>query len=424
MRTFLELLPYRIEQMLCSRTFRSLYVRFIRKQGPHEARSCPAPAAIRRLFVDMAVISGHDAKTGIQRVVRALARALVAEAPTQWDIRFVAAPGKGPYCEIAWPLLDPGNPFGNKMAARPGDVFVGLDYSLNEVRRHRRQLARFRRAGGTLWFLVHDLLPLNHPEWFSHNTVIRYRAWLSIIAGLADGFLCNSAQTDIELRKALACRYGLQQGYRTQILPMGHSIVEAHDTTNIQAIPSRIDTATPFVLMVGTLEPRKGHRDIIAAFNILWQQGRPERLVLVGRLGWKVQALRDLIVGDPEYGDRLLWFEDVNDAELLTIYQTCTGVVIASLAEGFGLPLIEALGHGKPVLARDLAVFRIHDGKGVRFFPAQATAIELANITARWLNECQQGTIAVELPKGEWRDAVRTMLAAIEVKAAQIPAEE
>ncbi|SDA36975.1 Glycosyltransferase involved in cell wall bisynthesis [Sphingomonas sp. NFR15] len=364
----------------------------------------------------MAVISNHDAKTGIQRVVRALALALLDEAVGTWDIRFVSARRKRRYFEILWPFPDAARPVGPEMSARPGDAFVGLDYSLDAVRRHRRQLGRFRRDGGALWFLVHDLLPLDRPEWFSRNTVIRYGAWLGVLAGLADGFFCNSHQTEIELRDALGRVHGLERGFRTQILPMGHAILEAPDVPHGGPVAPRFDTTVPFALMVGTLEPRKGHADALAAFEYLWARGAPDRLVLVGRLGWQVDALRDLIVNHPEYGARLLWFDDVTDAELFAIYDACTGVVIASLGEGFGLPLIEALGHGKPVLARDLPVFRMHEGRGVHFFPADASPQVLADAARTWLDAVQANEIPVVAPTQDWRVSARILLAALSAK--------
>lgn len=416
MRPFLELLPLRIGQMLGWRWLRA------RRAGGSRRRTAPPPDLTgagrdkRRLFIDVAVISDHDAGTGIQRVVRALALAMLAEAgpggaAEAWDIRFVSARRKRRYHIIAWPdrsaAVD-----AQEMRARPGDLFLGLDYSLDAVRRHRRQLARFRRDGGALWFLVHDLLPLHHPEWFSRNMVIRYKAWLTLLAGMADGFLCNSPHTEAELRSALEQLYGLTGGFRTQVLPMGHAI----DTPALgrTAAAPRFDASAPFALMVGTLEPRKGHADVIAAFETLWRRGRTERLVLVGRLGWRVEGLKALITRHPENGRRLLWLDDVDDAELSAIYAASLGVIVASHGEGFGLPLIEALGHGKPVLARDLPVFRMHAGKGVRFFPVDASAGTLAHAAEQWLDAARQGTIQVTRPIADWQMSARTLLAAVE----------
>lgn len=363
----------------------------------------------------MAVISNHDAGTGIQRVVREIALALLKEATTEWDIRFVSATRKKAYHRISWPDRNM-DIDAEKMRGRPGDIFLGLDYSLDAVRRHRRQLARFRQDGGSLWFLVHDLLPLHRPDWFSPYTVIRYKTWLGILAGLADGFFCNSCQTEAELKDALAEVYGLVAGYRTQILPMGSVIPDGRQSQNAEAaeIPSpRFNLTEPFALMVGTLEPRKGHSDIVAAFDELWKRGSTEKLVLVGRLGWQVDALRNLILAHPEYGTKLLWFNDIEDAELFQIYKSCTGVIIASYGEGFGLPLIEALGHSKPVLARDLPIFRIHEGKGVYFFPISASVQDIAGTIEKWFGAAHQGEITVIQPTDNWRDASAILLSAI-----------
>ena len=407
MRSYLDLLPHRIDQALVGRMMRagrSMWRRLLTTPAASSASD-----GRRRLFVDVAVISCHDAGTGIQRVVRELALALVAAASPDWEVRFVSAGRKTPYHRISWPdrteIVDR-----DPMAARPGDVFVGLDYSLDTVRWQHRQLRRFRRDGGALWFLVHDVMPLTCPGWFSTNTVIRHKAWLGILAGIADGFLCNSPHTEAELKNALADHYGLEHGYRTQVLPMGH-LVFAGDARKTAS--PRFDTAAPLVLMVGTLEPRKGHADIIHAFTRLWRQGRDERLVLVGRLGWQVEDLRDLILAHPAHGRKLFWFDDVNDAELFGIYEACRGVIVASYAEGFGLPLVEALGHGKPVLARDLPVFRPHEANGVRFFPANADARVLADGLSRWLDDANTGAIPVRRPTDDWETSARILVAAV-----------
>jgi glycosyltransferase involved in cell wall biosynthesis len=406
----IELMPFKIGQAIIGRSVRSKLTRLRRQL------SAPRGGAVsgsRRLFVDMAVISEHDARTGIQRVVRMIALALLDQAPAQWDVQFVSARRKKRYFRIAWPDRSVGvEPA--EMRAAPGDVFVGLDYSLDAVRRHRRQLAQFRRDGGSLWFLVHDLLPLNRAEWFSQNTVIRYKAWLTILAGIADGFLCNSLQTETELKDALADGYGLAFGYRTQVLPMGHAILDHSDRPDMpDRALDRFDTSTPFALVVGTLEPRKGHIDVIAAFEQLWQRGSIDRLVLIGRLGWQVDALRKRIVSHAEYGSRLLWFDDVEDAELFGLYAACTGVIVASHGEGFGLPLIEALSHGKPVLARDIPVFRVHDGRGVTYFSQSAQAPALAEQLEGWLGLAREGAIIVRRPTNDWRDAARILLEAV-----------
>nr|ART37699.1 putative E75 [uncultured bacterium] len=413
MKPFWDLLPHRIEQVLTDRWVRKLRVRYQRRNGP--STMVPATHAPRRLFVDLAVISKHDAGTGIQRVVRALALALIEDGTRGWDIHFVAADRRRPYHAISWPkgsaIIDP-----SEIEGRPGDLFLGLDFSLDTIRRYRGQLTRFRRNGGQLWFLICDLLPVEKPEWFSPNNVIRYKAWLDTIVGISEGFLCISAQTERDLRRVLDVRYGLTEGYRTNVMPMGHDIRESYlDRVAIEspATTVRFDTSIPFSLMVGTLEPRKGHAEILAAFSELWRQGAENHLVLVGRMGWHTEDLRDAIRMHPEYGGKLLWFDDVGDLELERIYQACEGVIIASHAEGFGLPLIEALGHEKPVLARDLPIFSIHKDSGVRYFPADGCPQDLARCIQQWVKDVRAGQIKVVRPSVGWQDSVKTLLSAI-----------
>ena len=363
----------------------------------------------------MAVISRDDAGTGIQRVARALAHALIDEEVVGWDIRVVSASRARGYHEISWGEATD-NEGEHPVEGQYGDVFLGLDFSLNQVRWHRKQLARFRKNGGSVWFVVYDLLPIEHPEWFSGRNVLRFKIWLETIAGIADGFFCISAQTESDLTRALSERFALSDGYTSSIIPMGYDIREAPSappSTNDREPRVPFDASSPFVLMVGTLEPRKGHADILAAFEGLWRQGIDSRLVLVGRAGWKTQKLCDTIRKHPEHGSRLLWLNDVTDHELEEIYASCQGVIVGSHGEGFGLPLIEALGYGKPVLARDLPVFRAHQKLGVCYFPSDCTPEALSSYICDWLHDVASGQSKVTKPTANWADAAKTVFRAI-----------
>lgn len=408
-KPFFELLPFRIEQRAGSSARRRQRV------GNHRAKARARGDCwpkTRRIFVDVSIIATNDAGTGIQRVVREIANAMLKRVGPHWEIRFVLARGRRPYREISWPAATV-TYLSDTIVANPGDVFLGLDYSLDGVRRHRRQISRFRRDGGCVWFLVHDLLPFTHPEWFSGNMVIRYKAWLEVLASVADGFFCNSQQTKDELHLALFSCFGVYEGYRSEVLPMGCLFDDGKDTP--PTLP-RFDMTAPYALMVGTLEPRKGHGDIISAFDFLWERGATCKLVLVGRLGWKVEDLQKQILAHPQLGQYLFWFEDVCDAELKQFYKHSLGVIISSYGEGFGLPLIEALGHGKPVLARDLPVFRTHEEQGVRFFPANAPVDLLAGTIAGWLQAARMGEINVVKPTASWDSAAEVLFASLAEK--------
>lgn len=377
-------LERRMQPFLEPQWLESLVVRRLRKRLA-QAPACAGQNGLRRLLIDVSVICRNDAGTGIQRIVRAVATSLLRDPPAGWWTIPVGATRKRPYRQVSW--NGTGTP-GEFLTSQAGDVFLGLDFSLDDIYRHRRQLANFAQRGGNFWFFMYDLLPIQRPEWFSDKLVVRFRRWLRSIAGLATGFFCISGPVEVALRDTLADRYGLKEGVRTAVLPMGWDLLQARFGAGLpDGFAEVLQTAQahPTALMVGTLEPRKGHADVIAAFDLLWERGSDARLVIVGRSGWKNEALAERIRLHPRRDTYLFWLPDASDDALEQVYAECLGVIAASHAEGFGLPVIEALGRQKPVLARDIDVFRTHKHRGVSIFPAAASTPELAAAIDRWI---------------------------------------
>ncbi len=95
------------------------------------------------------------------------------------------------------------------------------------------------------------------------------------------------------------------------------------------------------------------------------------RLCIIGRRGWGVEHLAADLKAHPEWNKKLFWLEDADDQTLQMHYATCVALISSSYAEGFGLPIVEAAQHGKPVIASDIPVFRevAGEGAGVRYFP-------------------------------------------------------
>ena len=94
------------------------------------------------------------------------------------------------------------------------------------------------------------------------------------------------------------------------------------------------------ILVVGTLEPRKNHSGLLDAFDRL---GTDSTLVVVGRQGWKADDIAQRIRGHEAFGEALRWPSEVNDATLDALYDLADVVVVPSHAEGYGLPVVEAL---------------------------------------------------------------------------------
>jgi len=332
---------------------------------------------IRRLYVDISVIAKNDAGTGIQRVVRSVYARLAELCDDDTAILPVVVNRR----REGYRTLS-GEPL------RGGDdaVFFGLDFSTDSVFRYRHELAKFREDGGRLWFVLHDILPLSHPDWFTPVSGLKYRRWLRTLARIADGLLCVSPVVAGELTGLLRARYGLAVLPHVATVPLGSSIAEARRTTD-QALPppppgmSR-ELLAQAALVVGTLEPRKGHVEVLDAFDRLWSCGSRIPLVLVGKAGWNTLDLQKRIREHPQAGSRLFWYDDLDDLALHAAYVGCRMVINPSLAEGYGLPLDEALFLGAPVLARDIPVFRRHPGAALAYFPERVETAQLAQAIA------------------------------------------
>lgn len=333
----------------------------------------PTPeVAPTRLLVDVSEIIGSDARTGIQRVVRALWSHLERRSGDGLNVLPVHATKRHGYCYAPADFLtleclpDP-----VPVHLGLGDKFLGLDLAAHLLPKYRVQLRAWRARGATVHIVVYDLLPLLRPEWFSATAVRNFRRWYSALVRDSDQALCISDQVARDLRGRL--REEGERGPEVARLRMGGDIAASMPSTGVCARVSQIlerARSRSSVLMVGTVEPRKGYDVALDAFDHLWRtrgEDTPD-LVIVGKGGWKTKALQDRMRRHPENGRRLHWLDRASDEALCRLYEACGGLLMASRAEGFGLPLLEAAKHGLPVLARDLPVFREQELPNVAYF--------------------------------------------------------
>jgi alpha-1,2-rhamnosyltransferase len=152
------------------------------------------------------------------------------------------------------------------------------------------------------------------------------------------------------------------------LLPVGRSIIIDHfhlgadfsppEAGSVRASLQEVFGEEPVYLIVSTIEPRKNHVYLIDAFDRLWDRGVRVRLLIVGRVGWKVDALMQRLRTHPLRDKALFLFHDLSDAELAHAYRHAKALVFPSHVEGFGLPIIEAMQHGLPVIVSDIPVHR------------------------------------------------------------------
>ena len=375
----------------------------------------PVAGKVPSLLVDVSAIIRHDAQTGIQRVVRAVWSELRRRNGAVFDLIPVFASPQHGYCCAPLDFLERKvEPIAETpVRVRPGDKFIGLDLSAHLLPKYRRQLRAWRQHGATIHLVVYDLLPLQRPGWFTTSAVNHFQRWFDLLATEADQAICisNHVATDLKdhLRFVRSSR-ALEIGRLRMGSDMAASIPSLGVGDDVKQILERM-RFRPAVLMVGTVEPRKGYELAIAAFEHLWRT-RPEApdLVMVGKAGWKTDGLQKALRSHPEYGRRLCWFDQMSDEGLCLLYEASKGLLMASRGEGWGLPLLEAAMHRKFVLARDLPVFREQGLPNVIYFKDDS-ALGLGRQIIDLVNMAQEAAPAAQLPT--WSTCVDELLNAI-----------
>ena len=405
-----------------------LPVRFARRCASKSApvtAAATSPEPVRQLLVDVSVIHQSDAGTGIQRVVRSLLLQLLQAPPAGYKVCPIFATRQHGYCYVAPRFVAQpanaaeaaGESLQAKVQVQSGDFFLGLDLAAHLLPHHQAQLLYWKRSGVKVHVVVYDLLPLQHPKWFNPKTTRNFKRWIKWVAVYADSAICISETVKMDLRVWLSARFNLPSAtVAISTIVLGADIDASAPSdglpANAQFLLARLRN-TPAVLMVGTLEPRKGYDQALAAFELLWQQSSSAPLlVLVGRSGWKTEALQEKLRTHAQAGKRLFWLQDASDEYLTNLYATCQGVLVASRAEGFGLPLIEAALYDKPVLARDLPVFREIALPGATFFSGEEPA-RLASAITHWLPQSAHGSGTKAKPRrsvGTWQTTARQLI--------------
>ncbi len=254
-----------------------------------------------------------------------------------------------------------------------GSVLLEMDTVWNNLWLDRSELYEQLHAGGVLVAaLVHDLLPQEHPEWFENSLVkVSDRTIRAQVAG-ADLLLVTS-NDGAQRVVSWASDQGLDPVEPTVVTLGADGVAAApgqdpSDGTGSPAgspaeLPAELEGAR-FALCVGTIEPRTNHVTLRDAFDLIWADDPGAHLVLVGRPGWHSEDVIARIVEHPHVGGRLHWYRGVDDAQLEAFYESARVVAVASLAEGYGLPVIEALSHSTPVVASDVGAL-VEAGAGL-----------------------------------------------------------
>lgn len=376
----------------------------------------------RRIFVDVSVFSKHDAGTGIQRVVREVLRNLLKNSSENYTVIPVAATRKDGYRTTSISLKNPSKNLQKENESTPvslskGDIFLGLDLAAHLLPHHYRQLLEWKRSGASIQVVVYDLLPALHPAWFNPRSGKNFKKWLRTLAIFADRFHCISETVKLDLLDWLESKYKILLAHSSaSVFPLGSNLSDITLSTEKlfnQPPHDAVDFMQrfPSVLMVGTIEPRKGHAEVLKAFSDFWRSGGTHQLVIVGAPGWKTDVVQKQLIDASNEHNKIIWIRDSDDILLAQLYRASCGVIVASEGEGYGLPIIEAAFFGKPVLARDIPVFREIAKGSVTFFSNNLGMSLSSSTIFAWLESNKSNATSCEnLVIPNWKNTAEVLL--------------
>ena len=371
----------------------------------------------RRLLIDVSHIAQSDHQTGVPRVVTQIVKALYLSRRPGIEPVAVQLVDGALQVATAWlttqRLLLPHeiDMQATDVQIASGDVLMMLDSSWARYREFYPVFERARRVHAPIYTAIYDLLPVTLPpgnivdggrEWFE--------SWFRDAADASDGLVCISSAVAKDVADYLGrhdlARPGLKVGFwhlgADFAAPQAHTAMRPE----IAALQSR-----PYLLMVGTIDPRKSHADALAAMEILWAQDLDLGLCIAGKEGWMVGELLKRLRNHPASGRRLFFVEHPSDAEIDFLYRQAAGLLMLSKGEGFGLPLVEAAHHGIPIVCSNLPVFREIAGEFATYVEA-GDAQALAAQLAQWWQRRFDGQLPTthDMPRLTWGQSAEALL--------------
>jgi alpha-1,2-rhamnosyltransferase len=251
-----------------------------------------------------------------------------------------------------------------------GDVLLLADATWM-IPSWRSAVEQARAAKARVVPLIYDLLPMSHPQFFAPLFCAQFKHWLIEMIPLADAMVCISNATATALRHFAAAERLTDRLPPIGVFPLGTRLRPAAAEPRPEVTAVFATCSRPF-LMVGTIEPRKNHALVLDSFERFWAAGGTAPLVVIGRRGWQCEATLRRFNRVATDGRPFAHIGDASDADLQYAYRHARCLIFPSVAEGFGLPIVEALAQGLPAIASDIPVHREVGGDLVTYIPLGA----------------------------------------------------
>jgi glycosyltransferase involved in cell wall biosynthesis len=377
---------------------------------------------LRRILYDVTLFAENDAHTGIERVVRSILAQIIQDPPYGYRVEPVRIDGNklrfAREC-IGRKLDIPATVFPDSpVDFDAGDIYVTLEWAADRLPQIADWLQHFRHRGGRVVICIYDLLPLQIPHRFPPHIGVVAQRWFETVLRVSDQIICDSRTVaDDVVKYGNALSTSNNRPIDVDFFPLSPDIKSSVPTKGLPNDAKRLLAEfkqRKTFLMVGTVEPRKGHLQTIQAFQALWSKGADVTLVIVGKKGWAVDDVERAISKSRELNKRLFWLSNVSDEFLELIYGSATALIAASEGEGFGLPLVEGAAHKLPLIVRDIPVFQEVAGPNAFYFKG-ANPQAISEEIAAWLALARAGKApdSSKIKVVTWRESAEQLFRSI-----------
>jgi glycosyltransferase involved in cell wall biosynthesis len=226
-----------------------------------------------------------------------------------------------------------------------GKVYLNVGHTDFDLPSHWRWIKRSKLKA---FYMLHDLIPVKHPNLTQPHAVRRQLLRVAYALKEADGIITNSQSTLYDLTKFANTRSINMPAVVVAHLGVDHIARETN---------SKFEPGEHFVCL-STIETRKNHLLLLRIWQTLIAAGGAPSLIFIGQWGQGSEAVQNMLRNDPNLSSYVTVLSDCGDEETFDWVSTAKAALLPSMAEGYGLPLAEAMALGVPVIASDLPCFR------------------------------------------------------------------
>lgn len=319
------------------------------------------------LYMDISVLTLATFITGIQRVTREYTTRMVRNAEDVKLLHYNAA-------EDCYHLIDNDrfidyyvNHKGKKekMITKEtvslekigtDDIFFDIDAAWMSKNKRSYILPILKKQGVTIISHIYDIISITHPQYCLERGVYNFADYITAHLLYDDKILVNAQATKSSIEKLCECIS--VKCPPIEVIPLGADFTGIKKADE-EKIPEKVRNAAskPFVLMVGTVEPRKNHKMLLDAYDI-GLKNKGFSIVFAGYMGWNMEAFSERLQNHPDYQNGVYHFEGLDDNAISYLYEKAECLAFLSYTEGYGLPIVEALARNVKVVAADVDVYK------------------------------------------------------------------